>query len=127
MASITFTGNLAADPEVVRTHSGREVARLRVIENRRRLNPDTKKWEDAEPNTYRVQAWDALGRNVAESLRLGMTVDVVGHVVTDRWVDKESGESRTGQTIVADTIGPSLKWQLAEVTKAPRKSPGAQD
>lgn len=122
MGTITVTGNLAADPEVVRVHSGREVTRLRIIENRRRLNTDTGEWEDAEPNVYRVQAWDGLGANAAASLTKGAALDVVGHIVTDRWTDKDTGESRTAQTVVADALGPSLKWQRAEVTKAPKRS-----
>lgn len=125
MATITFTGNLAADPEVVSVPSGRQVTRLRVIENRRRQNPDTGEWEDAEPNAYRVQAWGGLGENAGQSLRKGVAVDVVGHIVTDRWSDKETGESRTSQVVVADRLAPSLEWQVAEVTKAPKKDPGA--
>ena len=96
MSTITITGNLAADPEVVRIPSGREVTRMRVIENRRRLNADTGEWEDAEPNAFNVQAWDSLGANAAASLTKGATVDIVGHIVTDRWTDKDTGESRTG-------------------------------
>lgn len=122
MATITFTGNLAADPEVVQIHGGRSVTRMRVIENRRRLNNDTGEWEDSEPNAFRVQAWDSLGRNAAESLTKGTAVDVVGHVVTDRWTDKESGQDRTTQTVVAESLAPSLKWQTAQVEKAaPRR------
>lgn len=125
MASIDFTGNLAKDPESHVTHNGRQVTRLRVIENRRRQNPDTGEWEDAEPNVFRVQALDALAVNAAESLRTGTTVTVAGHVVTDRWPDKETGEDRTAQVVVADSLGVDLKWQRAEVAKAPRKAPGA--
>lgn len=125
MATITFTGDLAADPEVVWVPGGRQVTRLHVIESRRRQNPDTGEWEDAEPNTYRVQARANLGENAGKSLRQGMTVDVVGHIVTDRWSDKETGETRTSQVVVADSLAPSLKWQLAEVAKAPKKDPGA--
>ncbi|WP_346008620.1 single-stranded DNA-binding protein [Janibacter terrae] len=125
MATTTFTGNLAADPEVVRIPSGREVTRLRIIENRRRLDRESGTWEDAEPNVYRVQAWGALGTNAAASLGQGMSVDVVGHVVTDRWPDKDTGQERTGQTVVADSLAPSLKWQRAQVTKAQKQSPAA--
>lgn len=121
MSTITITGNLAADPEVVRIPSGREVTRMRVIENRRRLNADTGEWEDGEPNAFNVQAWDSLGANAAASLTKGATVDIVGHIVTDGWTDKDTGESRTGQTVVAETLAPSLKWQRAEVTKAPKR------
>lgn len=125
MANIDFTGNLAKDPESHVTHLGRQVTRLRVIENRRRQNPETGEWEDTEPNVFRVQALDALAVNAAESLRTGTTVTIKGHVVTDRWPDKESGEERTAQVVIADSLGVDLRWQRTEVTKAPRKTPGA--
>lgn len=125
MANIDFTGNLAADPEIRFTPSGRQVTRLRVIENRRRKNPETGQWEDAEPNAFRVQAWRELGENAAESLRKGQSVNVKGRIVTDRWTDKETGEDRTAQVVVAESIGPDLKWQTVEVAKAPTKSAGA--
>lgn len=125
MAHIDFTGNLARDPESHVNHRGRQITRLRVIENRRRQSPDTGEWEDAEPNVFRVQAHDALAVNAAESLHTGTTITVKGHVVTDRWPDKETGEERTAQVIVADSLGVDLRWQRTEVTKAPSRSPGA--
>lgn len=125
MATIAFTGDLAADPEIRSTPSGAQVTRLRVIENQRRQNPDTGEWEDAEPNVFRVSARRSLAENAGESLHMGTTVTVQGHVATDRWPDKESGQTRTSQHVVADSIGVDLKWQRAEVTKAPKKSPGA--
>ena len=36
MSTITFSGNLAADPELRFTPSGNQVANLTVLENRRR-------------------------------------------------------------------------------------------
>jgi len=56
MTSINFAGNLAADPELRFTPSGRAVTRFTVIENRRRRTEDGQGWEDAEPNVYRVGA-----------------------------------------------------------------------
>lgn len=60
MATIAFTGDLAADPEIRSTPSGAQVTQLRVIENQRRQNPDTGEWEDAEPNVFRVSARRSL-------------------------------------------------------------------
>lgn len=125
MADIDFTGNLADEPEIRFTPNGRQVTRLRVIENRRRQNPDTGKWEDAEPNAFNVHVWRSLGENTGESLHKGQSVFVKGYIVTDRWPDKETGESRTAQVVVAERIGPDLKWQTVEVAKAPTKSAGA--
>lgn len=125
MADIEFTGNLAEDPEIRFTPSGRQVTRLRVTENLWRRSPETGEWEKVEPNVFRVQVWRSLGENAGESLHKGQTVNVKGHIVTDRWKDKETGEDRTSQVVVAEKLGPDLRWQTVEVTKAPKKSPGA--
>ena len=71
MSSITFAGNLAADPELRFTPSGRAVARFTVIENRRRRTEDGQGWEDAEPNVFRVQVWGSFAENVVESCGKG--------------------------------------------------------
>lgn len=127
MAHIEFTGNLADEPEIRFTSNGRQVTRLRVIENRRRQDPETGQWEDAEPNVFRVQAWRSLGENAGESLHTGHTVTVTGHIVTDRWTDKETGRDRTAQVVVADRIGPDLRWQTVQVEKAPKKTAAATE
>ncbi|WP_068255589.1 single-stranded DNA-binding protein [Janibacter corallicola] len=125
MADIAFTGNLAADPEVRTMPSGRQVTRLRVMDRNRRQNRETGEWEDAEPNVFRVQVWGILGKNVAASLRKGQSVNVTGRIKTDRWTDKDTRTEHTSQFVLADHVGPDLKWQTATVTKAPKKSPGA--
>lgn len=125
MARIEFTGDLAADPEIVITHTREQVTRLVVTENRRRQDPETGEWEDEEPNVFRVQARRALGENAGTSLREGQTVNVTGHIVTDRWLDKDAGQDRTAQVVVAEKIGADLTRQTVEVAPAPTKSPGA--
>ena len=62
MTSISIAGNLAADPEIRFTPGGIAVARLTVIENRRRRTDDGQGWEDSEPNVYRVQVWGVRPR-----------------------------------------------------------------
>lgn len=120
MTSISIAGNLAADPEIRFTPGGIAVARLTVIENRRRRTDDGQGWEDSEPNDYRVQVWGSQAENVAESCGKGDRVVVVGSIVTDRWADKESGESRTAQYVKAAEVAVSLRYQTARVAKATR-------
>ena len=118
MTMITFAGNLAADPELRFTPSGREVVRLRVLENRRRRTADGQGWEDGEPNRYRVEAWGALAKNIADSCTKGSRIIVAGTVSTDRWTDKETGEDRTAQVVTAEDIGFSMKFHTVEASKA---------
>lgn len=128
MSVITFAGNLAADPELRYTPSGQSVARLTVIENRRRKSADGASWEDAEPNVYRVQVWGGAAENVLESCAKGDRVVVTGRIVTDRWTDKQTGEARTGQHVTADEVGFSLRFHTVRATKATRSAvPAAAD
>lgn len=127
MTTITFAGNLAADPELRFTPSGRQVARFTVIENRRRRTEDGKGWEDAEPNVHRVQVWGSFAENVVESCQRGDRVTVTGEVRTDRWTDKESGQERTSQHVRADEVGFSLKYHTVRATKSTRSADPAED
>lgn len=120
MATITITGDLADDPETIQIHGGQQVTRLRVVETQRRQNPETGEWEDAEPNVYRVQARGRLSDRIAQSTSRGSSVDIVGHIVTDAWTDKETGQKQTAQVVVADEIGPSLKSHPEQVADAPQ-------
>ena len=120
MSTITFAGNLAADPEVRFTQSGRAVASLTVLENRRKRTADGNAWEDAEPNRYKVEVWGATAENVAESLAKGDRVLVTGTIVTDRWTDRETNADRTAQKVNADEIGFSLRYHTVQATKATR-------
>ena len=130
MSSITFAGNLAADPELRFTPSGRAVARFTVIENRRRRTEDGQGWEDAEPNVFRVQVWGSFAENVVESCGKGDRVHVTGSIVTDRWMDKETREDRTAQHVKADEVSFSLRYHTVRATKATRsnnQAPEAED
>lgn len=127
MSTITFAGNLAADPELRFTPSGRGVARFTVIENRRRRTEDGQGWEDAEPNVFRVQVWGSFAENVVESCGKGDRVHVTGSIVTDRWVDKESREDRTAQHVKADEVSFSLRYHTVRATKATRSNTQANE
>lgn len=127
MSQITFAGNLAIDPEVRFTPSGRAVATLTVLENRRRRTADGQGWEDAEPNRYKVEVWGAMAENVAESLGRGDRVLVTGSIVTDRWTHKETGEERTTQKVNADEVAFSLRYHTVKATKATRTTSAADE
>ena len=66
--TVTFEGNLAADPELRFTPTGKQLAELRVLVNARHQN-DAGEWEDAEPTRHRVTCFGTLAENVTESLR----------------------------------------------------------
>ena len=59
---------------------------------------------------------------MAESVDKGTMVTVTGTIRTERWDDKESGQSRTAQHISADDVAVSLLFQTAKVSKATRSN-----
>jgi single-strand DNA-binding protein len=117
--SVTFEGNLADDPQVRFTGSGKQVTELTVLVNQRRQNGDGA-WVDAEPTRFVVRAFKTLAENVVESLAKGDRVFVHGTVTTEAWTDKQTGEKRTAQRVLAEVVGPSLRWATARITKTTR-------
>ena len=123
MSQIQIIGNLADDPEVLRTHAGADVTTLVVLESRSRPTDDGE-WEE-RPNRHRVQVAGAQGEHAAASLARGDRVIVLGSVETSRWTDKDTGRPRSSQFVIAEHVGPSLQFHTAKPTKAPDKPEGA--
>jgi single-strand DNA-binding protein len=119
--TVTFEGNLADDPQVRFTPSGKPITEMTVLVNARRQNSDGE-WVDAEPTRHVVRAFKMLAENIAESLAKGDRVFVHGTVTTEAWTDQQSGEKRTAQRVLAEIVGPSLRWATARVTKTSRSS-----
>lgn len=112
--NITVTGNITSDPEVRYTNStGKAVCEFGLADNRR-VGTNGEAREVA--SFYRVTAWDTLADNIGNSLQKGDRVIVSGRIEVQNWEDAE-GVSRTTVKIVADEVGPSLRWAEAEVVK----------
>ena len=106
-STVTIVGNLTRDPELRYTTSGRGVASMGVaVAHRYQRNGE---WQE-DVSFFNVTAWAALGENAAASLTKGMRVMVSGRLEQRAYETKE-GEKRTVVEIVADEIGPSLRWK----------------
>ena len=68
---------------------------------------------------FNVTAWDTLGENAAASLTKGTRIIVTGRLEQREYETKE-GEKRNVVEIIADEIGPSLRWARAEVERTQR-------
>ncbi|WP_218682831.1 single-stranded DNA-binding protein [Microbacterium sp. BF1] len=121
MSTITFAGNLTADPELRYTQNGRPVVHFTIIENRQRRTPDGG-FEDAEPNAFRVEAWGEQAENVAASSHKGDRLTIEGRIETNRWTDKDTEQERTAQQVTAVEVGFSLKYHTVTAKKAERKT-----
>ena len=114
----TIAGNLTRDPEIRYTREGQATTQLGVAVNRRWQNRETQEWEEAT-SFFDVICWRELAENVALSLAKGMRVVVTGRLEQRSW-ETEEGERRTKVEIVADEVGPGLRFATADVQRVER-------
>ncbi len=118
----TVVGNTTRDIEIRLTASGQAVGDFGVAVNKR-VKGANGEWEDGEPEFYDVSVWGSTAENFAESCPRGTRVVVVGRLQFDTW--EKDGEKRSKVKIVADHVGPELRWSTAAVTKV-AKGDGAK-
>jgi single-strand DNA-binding protein len=110
-ASVSFAGNLTDDPELRHTESGIARARFRVAVSGR--------WEQ-EASFFTVIVWRDQAEHAAQSLSKGSRVVVVGRLQQRSWTAQD-GSARSVVEVVAEELGPSLRWATARperVTKS---------
>jgi single-strand DNA-binding protein len=101
------------------TATGQSNARLGIAVSRRWQNRQTQEWEE-RTSFFNVVCWGDMAENVNESLAKGTRVVVNGRLEQRSW-ETEQGEKRSVVEIVADEVGPSLRWATAEVKRAERR------
>ena len=114
--TVTVVGNVTRDPELRFLASGQANCSFGLAVNRRWQNRQTQEWEEAT-SFFNIVCWREMAENVAESVTKGARVVVAGRLEQRSW-ETEQGE------VVADEIGPSLRWATAQVTRNERKAPG---
>lgn len=122
--NITVVGNITRDPELRFTSSGQAMATFGLAVNRRWQNRQSGDWEEAT-SFFDIVCWAQLGENAAESLSKGSRVIVTGRLEQRSW-ETDNGDKRSKVEIIADEVGPSLRWATAEVSKNDRR-PGDFD
>jgi len=63
-----------------------------------------------------------MAENVSETLTRGARVIVTGRLEQRSWETAE-GDKRSKIEVVADELGPSLRWATAQVVKNERRGP----
>jgi single-strand DNA-binding protein len=109
-ASVSFAGNLTDDPELRHTEGGIARARFRVAVSGRR---------EQEASFFTVVVWRDQAEHAAQSLSKGSRVVVMGRLQQRSWT-AEDGSARSVVEVVAEELGPSLRWVTATTTRAPR-------
>ena len=120
--SVTLVGNVTRDPELRFTPSGQATASFGLAVNR--------VWNDRQTNErkeavsfFDVVCWREMAENASESLSNGARVVVTGRLEQRSWETPE-GDKRSKIEVVADEVGPSLRWATAEIRKNDRRGPG---
>lgn len=120
---IELVGNLTAEPDQIRYAGETPVLNVNVAVNRREKVRG--EWQDGTPTFYRLNIWRDTALNAAETLRKGMQVLVTGTVKSSSY--EKDGQQRTSLEIDVDHIGPSLRFQTAQVQRVQRQQqPAAQ-
>ncbi len=119
--TVTLVGNVTRDPELRFTPSGQPTATFGLAVNRM--------WNDRQTNERRestsffdIVCWREMAENVSESLQKGARVLVTGRLEQRSWESPE-GDRRSKIEVIADEVGPSLRWATAEVRKNDRRGP----
>lgn len=120
--TVELVGNATRDPELRFTPSGAAVATFGLAVNRRWRNQQTNEWEEAV-SFFDIVCWREMAENVAESISKGTRVIVTGRLEQRSW-ETDQGEKRSKIEVIADEIGPSLRWATAEVTRNERRDGG---
>lgn len=122
--SVVLVGNVTRDPELRFTNTGQPTATFGLAVNRRWQNRQTQEWEEAT-SFFDIVCWREMAENVSESLARGARVIVSGRLEQRSWETPE-GERRSRVEIIADELGPSLRWATAQVVKNERRGPAAE-
>ena len=102
-AGVSFAGNLTDEPEIRHTEAGIARAMFRVAVSGRR---------EQEASFFTVIVWRDQAEHAAESLSKGSRVVVVGRLQQRSWT-AEDGSARQTVEVVAEELGPSLRWATA--------------
>ena len=109
-AAVSFAGNLTDDPELRHTEAGIARAMFRVAVSGRR---------EQEASFFTVIVWRDQAEHAAQSLTRGSRVVVMGRLQQRSWT-AEDGAARSVVEVVAEELGPSLRWATATTTRTTR-------
>jgi single-strand DNA-binding protein len=103
----SIVGNLTDNPEVRYTKDRIARARFRAAVSGRR---------EQEASFFTVIVWRDQAEHAAASLSKGSRIVVVGRLQQRSWTT-EDGSARSLVEVVAEELGPSLRWATATTTR----------
>jgi len=121
--TITIVGNVTREPELRFTANGRSQLTLGLAVNHR--YPDRNRpgeWIE-DTSFFNVVCWTDLAENVAASVQKGSRIIVNGRLSQRSW-ETDNNEKRSVVEVIAEEVGPSLRWATAQISRTERKGPG---
>jgi single-strand DNA-binding protein len=109
-ASVSFAGNLTDDSELRHAEGGIARAMFRVAVSGSR---------EQEASFFTVVVWRDQAEHASQSLTKGSRVVVLGRLQQRSWTAEE-GSTRSVVEVVAEELGPSLRWATATTTTRTR-------
>lgn len=117
LPTITATGNVAADPELRYTQSGKAATTVRILCNESRKKPEGG-YETVSTTGLDAQFWETDAQQVADHIRKGDYVTVTGQL-TVRHYDKQDGSKGTAVEVKYPRISKGLPKAGATTAAAP--------
>ncbi|HRQ23380.1 MAG TPA: single-stranded DNA-binding protein [Anaerolineales bacterium] len=119
---VQLIGRLGRDPESKFTPTGKKVCHFSLAVSNR--------WKDKSGETreitewVNIEAWGRLGEVCQEYLKKGSLIYVEGRLKTDKYEDRESGDTKYFTKVVAQTLQFLDKKEKEEPVMTVEEDPG---
>jgi single-strand DNA-binding protein len=115
LSTVAGEFGLVTDPEIKFTDNGKAWAKFRGV-TKERIRDSSGNWTDGKATFIDVLCFGKEAENLAESVLKGDSVVVIGKLQQREYADSE-GNNKVIYQVMADLIGPSLKWTPAKSPK----------
>ena len=122
---ITVVGNVATEPELRLTNTGKRVVSFRLAATERRYDKALQGWRDGDTVFWTVTCWRNTGDNVLDSVHKGEPLMVHGRLRIRGYETKDGGRG-SAHEIEAQALGHDLARGVSHFTKASFQ-PGQRD
>lgn len=115
-------GYVGTDIDHRTVSSGVDLSTFRLASTPRRFDRQQQRYVDHTTNWFSVQCWRSLAAHVADSVRCGDPVIVIGKLRTNEW-QRDDGGKTSRFVVEATAVGHDLSRGSAIFTKSARPEP----
>ena len=121
---VILIGNLAADPELRNTTTGKSVCNFRIATNR--IWKDSAGQQQKETEFHTIVAWGRLAEICSQYLTRGSLAMIEGRIRTRSWQD-QSGNKRFRTEIIAQNMQMGPKGMGGKKIEQPLEEPPGEN